>query len=169
LESRLIPSALNPSRSATEISLSLVDPVSVNDFYILEITGLTASSSDRVRPSIWIPNSVEEIETPCNYQRNARILYEDNCFNGQLALFVVAAENEVTRFSGSIVVREPLASLEVRFMKISEELFEYWKTNEVKQGIELAFFEPSFLIGNIENGYGVFGSASQKDFVVKSK
>lgn len=157
-----VDSFLNPSVPATEIEIHFVDEVQTRDYYAITLTGFTdIDRAERRLATQWIPGSLDEAEPPCNFFRNRRFIYEDRCFNGGIASVAVAGENETFVFNGNRIDRVSFDHLVVRCQRISPELFDYYFSNTTVSGIELAFFEPSFLKSNVQNGYGVLGSANQ--------
>jgi len=158
---RTINSELNPAEIGTEIQAVIADNGLTKDFYSIAVTGLTDGSTEVGRPTRWIPQAVEEMETPCNYERRSVTLYDDRCFNGTIASLAVGVENRASFFNQPFGSRGELRFLMVRLQKISPELFRYHFSNTFIGGIELAFFEPDFLYSNVTNGFGVLGSANE--------
>jgi hypothetical protein len=157
---------LNPSKPAAEVEITIQDPAGTVDFYQIEVTGIY--NNENFDLSNWLVGETEEAKQPCTLLTNNSVIYRDNCFNGTTYRSIIGVETSgfITEQGNPELKEVNYQKLRVRLQRISADYYRYLETADLNEGIELAFFEPSFLYSNVKGGLGIWAAANEKEIII---
>ena len=157
-------SKYNPSKPAAEVELVFQDAAGTINYYQIEVLGLF-NNETRV-PFTWLVGETEEAKQPCTLLTNGSVIYRDNCFSGSTYRSVIGLETSgfIIQPGNPDLEEVDYQKLRIRLQRISTDYYRYLESAELNEGIELAFFEPTFLYSNIKGGFGIWAAANETEF-----
>jgi hypothetical protein len=147
------------------LEITLQDSAHTVDYYRVEIRARYNQAT--LLPTIWLVGETEEAGQPCTRFTNGSFIYRDHCFNGQTYRSIIGAETRGIVTQNSQDFNEvDFQQLNVRVQRISETYYRYLESNDLNQGIGLAFFELTFLHSNVTGGFGIWAAVNEQEKVV---
>jgi len=130
------------NRQGIEIKLSFKDPSASKDYYILYTQTVS-----------YISSTGYEGNDPAIEEMNNRLFINDLTFNGKQKNISLIFYNNYEEYSSNV--------LQIYLMHVDEHYYKYAYSAYKQQSIgNSPFSEPVIVYNNIENGYGILGSAA---------
>jgi len=161
-----LKSYYNPTQPAAEVDITFRDAAGTVDYYRIEVVGLY--NNEPLYPNSWLVGDTRDVKHPCTNITKSGVIYRDNCFSGTSYRSIIGLETRrlITEQGNPDFIEVDSQKLRIRLQRISADYYRYLESADFDPGIELAFFEPTFLYSNIKGGLGIWGAANEKDIII---
>jgi len=161
-----LKSYYNPSQPGAEVDITFRDAANTVGYYRIEVVGLY--NNEPLYPNNWLVGETRDVKHPCTNIVNRSVIYRDNCFSGTTYRSIIGLETRrfITEQGNPNLIEVDSQKLRIRLQRISADYYRYLESADFYPGIELAFFEPTFLYSNIKGGLGIWAAANEKEIII---
>lgn len=141
-----------------EAMVVLDDPPGTGDYYEFLVQAFhPATGLVTVNSVLSMDNGISNV--PCAfYTDHQSIILDDSCFDAEQYPVGIAFREARWVWIAGEGQEITFEKFVVSMRKVSESYYRFRETAIIPWGIDYAFFEPKFLYGNIDGGYGIFAA-----------